>query len=59
MKNKENLREDQKNISMKELRTIGYSQYMVCKLVDGGKLIKLNKSNYENTGYQGEESDFY
>ena len=59
MKNKENLPEDQKIISMKELRDIGYSQYMVCKLVDGGKLIKLNKSNYENTGYQGEESDFY
>jgi predicted transcriptional regulator of viral defense system len=59
MNNKENLPEDQKIISMKELRDIGYSQYMVCKLVDGGKLIKLNKSNYENTGYQGEESDFY
>ena len=59
MKNKENLPEDQKIISMKELRDIGYSQYMVSKLVDGGKLIKLNKSNYENTGYQGEESDFY
>jgi len=59
MKNKENLPEDQKIISMKELRDIGYSQYMVSKLVDGEKLIKLNKSYYENTGYQGEESDFY
>ena len=48
MKNKENLPEDQKIISMKELRDIGYSQYMVSKLVDGGKLIKLNKS-YSNS----------
>ena len=59
MINKENLPEDQKIISMKALRDIGYSQYMVSRLVDGGKLIKLNKSYYENTGYQGEESDFY
>ena len=29
------------------------------KLVDEGKLIKLNKKYYENPGYQGEESDFY
>ena len=56
---KENLPEDQKIFSMKELKDRGYSQYMVSKLVDRGKLIKLNKSYYENTSYQGEESDFY
>ena len=55
----EKLPKDQKIISMKELRNIGYSQYMVSKLVDRGKLIKLNKSYYENADYQGEESDFY
>jgi len=43
MKNKENLPEDQTIISMKELRDIGYSQYMVSKLVDGGKLIHAIK----------------
>ena len=59
MINAENIPKDQKIISMKELKDIGYSQYMVSKLVDRGKLIKLNKSYYENTGYQGEESDFY
>lgn len=59
MINNEKLPKDQKIISMKELRNIGYSQYMVSKLVDGGKLIKLNKSYYENADYQGEESDFY
>ncbi|WP_278280256.1 hypothetical protein [Clostridium sp. C105KSO13] len=27
--------------------------------VDDEALIKLNKKYYENTGYEGEESDFY
>lgn len=53
------LPEDQKIFSMKELKEIGFSQYKVSKLVDVGKLIKLNKSYYENTEYCGEESDFY
>ena len=51
--------EDQKIISMQELKDIGLSQYKVSKLVDAGKLIKLNKCHYENTEYRGEESDFY
>ncbi|MBQ9031901.1 MAG: hypothetical protein IJ106_10695 [Parasporobacterium sp.] len=59
MINDENIPKNKIIISMKELRDRGYSQYMVSKLVDEGKLIKLNKSYYENTGYQGEESDFY
>ena len=29
------------------------------KLVEEGKLIKLNKRYYENRDYQGEENDFY
>ena len=37
----------------------GFSQYRISKLVEEGRLIKLNKSYYENTGYRGEESDFY
>ena len=51
--------ENQKIFSMQELKEIGFSQYKISKLVDEGKLIKLNKKFYENTGYQGEESDFY
>ena len=38
---------------------MGFSQYKVRKLVSDGKLIKLNKSYYENAEYRGEESDFY
>lgn len=50
---------DKKIFSMQELKNIGFSQYKVCKLVNEGKLIKLNKSYYENTEYHGEDSDFY
>lgn len=50
---------DQKIFSMQELKDRGFSQYKVGKLVSEGKLIKLNKSYYENAGYSGEESDFY
>ena len=53
------LSEDQKIFSMKELKEKGFSQYKVSKLVDEGRLIKLNKSYYENAEYTGEESDFY
>ena len=53
------LPEDQKFFSMQELKRKGFSLYKVSKLVSEGKLIKLNKSYYENTGYRGEESDFY
>ncbi len=55
----EGLPKDQKIFSMQELREKGLTQYRVSKLVSGGKLIKLNKSYYENAEYQGEESDFY
>lgn len=53
------LPEDQKILSMQELKEKGFSQYKVSKLVREGKLIKLNKSYYENADYRGEESDFY
>lgn len=53
------LSDDQKIFSMKELKDKGYTQYKVSKLVDEGKLVKLNKSFYENTAYQGEDSEFY
>lgn len=53
------LPEDQKIFSMQELKSRGFSQYKVSKLVSEGKLIKLNKSYYENAEFCGEESDFY
>lgn len=53
------LPEDQKIFSMQELKSKGFSQYKIGKLVDEGKLLKLNKSYYENAEYRGEESDFY
>ena len=53
------LPEDQKIFSMQELKSRGFSQYKVSKLVSDGKLLKLNKCYYENTEYKGEESDFY
>lgn len=59
MKSTAVLPDDQKIFSMQELKKQGFSQYKVSKLVEEGRLIKLNKSYYENTGYRGEESDFY
>lgn len=38
---------------------MGFTQYKISKLVEEKKLIKLNKSYYENADYHGEESDFY
>ena len=51
--------DDQKFFSVHELKNKGLSQYKIRNLVKEGKLIKLNKSYYENTNYHGEESDFY
>lgn len=59
MPNTEMLPGDQKIFSMQELKDSGFSQYKISKLVDEGKLIKLNKKYYENAEYSGEESDFY
>ena len=59
MANKDFFPNEQKIFSMKEFKDKGFSQYKVSKMVSEGKLIKLNKSYYENTEYQGEESDFY
>ena len=53
------LSKGQKIFSIQDLRSKGFTQYKVVKLVNEGKLIKLNKTHYENTEYQGVESDFY
>lgn len=50
---------DQMFISIDELKEKGFSLYKINQLVDQGILKKLNKKYYENTGFRGEESDFY
>ena len=51
--------QDQMIISVDELKQVGVTYYKINQLVEEGILIKLNKKYYENTSYQGEESDFY
>ena len=50
---------DQMIISVDELKQSGYSHYNINRLVEYGKLLKLNKKYYENKNYVGKESDFY
>lgn len=59
MKNKILIPDNQKIISTEELKNWGFTHYKINKLVDEGNLIKLNKKNYENTNFKGEDSDFY
>ncbi len=59
MKNITVLSDNQKIYSIQELKDKGLSLYKVGKLVEEGKLIKLNKNFYENAEYRGEESDFF
>lgn len=50
---------DQMIFSVQELKEKGFSYYKINQMVDQGSLIKLNKKYYENTNFDGEESDFY
>lgn len=50
---------EQKIYSIEEMKEKGFSYYQIKRLVELGKLIKLNKNYYENLLYNGEESDFY
>lgn len=59
MTNERKLPDDQMIFSVEELKAAGFSHYKINQLVDDGTLLKLNKKYYENTNYQGEESDFY
>lgn len=52
------LRPDQHFYSITELLASGLTYYKINRLVDEGRLIKLNNKVYENTSYSGEESDF-
>ena len=59
MKMEFTISKDQMIISVEELKEAGLSHYMMNRLVEYGKLYKLNKKYYENANYQGEESDYY
>lgn len=59
MINEYKLPQDQMLFSVDELKEAGFSYYKINQLVEEGVLLKLNKKYYENTNYQGEESDFY
>lgn len=59
MANEYKLPKDKMLFSVVELKKAGLSYYKINQLVADGILLKLNKKYYENTNYQGEESDFY
>jgi len=50
---------NQKIISTDDLKNWGYSYYKINKMVEDGSLLKLNKKNYENCNFEGNDSDFY
>lgn len=50
---------NQKIITVAQLKSQGYSYYKINQLVQAGILVRLNKKTYENTQFQGEDSDFY
>ena len=45
--------------SSEELQKQGFSYYQITKMVEQGKLIRLNKSYYENANFAGDINDFY
>ena len=59
MMDERKLPEDQMIFSVEELKAAGFSHYKINQMVDDGTLLKLNKKYYQNTNYQGEETDFY
>lgn len=50
---------DQKIYHTKELIAGGLTYYKINKLVNEGRLIRLNKSYYENAYFEGEDNDFF
>lgn len=59
MKDVNAIPKDQKIFQTDELKELGLSYYKISKLVQDGRLDRLNKSQYENLEYEGEENDFY
>lgn len=58
-KQRKPIHNDQMIYSMGDLKEMGYSYYLIGKLVSEGKLNKLNSSFFENSNYSGEISDFF
>ena len=50
--------DDRHYLSVSDLLSAGFSYYRIKKLVEEGKLVKLNNRIYENNTYSGEISDF-
>lgn len=59
MEKSRHISNDQMIISIEELKAKGFTYYKINQMVEQGILIKLNKKYYENTIFDGEESDFY
>ncbi|MZQ98394.1 MAG: hypothetical protein GT601_12025 [Acidaminobacter sp.] len=59
MRLKKQLPLDKKILSTVELRKMGFTYFIINQLVEEGRLRKLNKSNFENCDFSGEDSDFY
>ena len=53
------IEKDRLIISVDELKKNGLTLYKINRLVNQGMLNKLNKKFYQNTAYEGEESDLY
>jgi len=47
----------QKFIKTKELLDMGYSYYLINRMVDFGKIKKVNGTTFENLEYDGEDND--
>ena len=50
---------DKKIYHTDDLMDLGLSYYKINKLIEEERLVKLNKSHYENLEFQGEDNDFY
>ena len=45
-------------LTVDNLIELGLTYYKIKKMVEEGSLVKVNKSMYENIGFEGDESDF-
>ena len=50
--------ENKQYYTISELHEDGFSYYIINKMVENGKLERLNRSTFRNTAYSGEDSDF-
>ena len=55
----EKIAKNRKFYSLNELRSAGYSQYKINKLVNRGMLERINKKMYKNLEFSGDDSDYY